>query len=321
MSSIPYFAPDAVRAAIPGMWVANVKKLGVIMKEIPDTSAEEDTINRWPQEQIEQICKFAMDMSTDVPDYDKDTQVMIGAAYERLQVIQARFAPCMVKPKAKLTPVAPPPSQSSSDLVRQSQTQAWKPCPHVHLLLNPNEEASAPVSDSSVPPPPPPAPSAPLFLPSSTPNMPSQVPEPANIVEDLIEDMLAFSASPSSLLNNPEEVPVAVKSQEVEIELTSPWETPNVSPPPEREVGDSLQSSRSARWVYRRGQRALKESDAMIAGFKELIECSEDLLSYLYSWTLQVTSEVGTMVAAICSNKQQLQALKEWQERYIIMGP
>ncbi|KAI6038947.1 hypothetical protein EDC04DRAFT_2895862 [Pisolithus marmoratus] len=334
MLSIPYFAPDAVRAAIPGMWVANVKKLGAIMKEIPDTSVEEDAVCGWlacfkeQSEQIKQIRKFVMDMSTDVPDYDEDTQIAIRAAFERLQAIQARFPPRTVKPKAKPTPVVPPASQSSSDLVRRSQRQArkasvveregnertpgaieetqhtptgeinaigkkkcdkaykmgqkrknqegppasaastskrpktapapppiattssvlsstHKPRPRVHLLLNPNEEASAPVSGSSVPPPPPPAPSAPLFFLSSTPNAPSQVPEPADITEDLIEDAPAFSVSPSGLLNDPEEVLVAVKSQEVEIDLTSPRETPNVSPLPFEEEDAPPRLSRS----------------------------------------------------------------------------
>ncbi|KAI6018428.1 hypothetical protein EDC04DRAFT_2902141 [Pisolithus marmoratus] len=443
MSSVPYFPPDAVRAAIPGMWAANMKKLGAIMKEIPDASAEEDAVCRWlarfeeQSEQIEQIRKFAMDMSTNMPDYDEDTQIAIGAAFERLQAIQARFPPRTVKPKAKLTPVAPPASQSSSDPVRRSQRQARKvsvveregnertpgaieetqhaptgdinavvsgtsnankPCglcmrlgilcvreegqacerchqgkkkcnkayktgqkrknqegppvsaaltskrpktvpapppiattssvsssthkprPRVHLLLNPDEEASTPVSGSSAPPPPPPAPSAPLFFLSSTPNAPSQVPEPADIAEDPIKDAPAFSASPSGLLNDPEEVPVAVKSQEVEIDLTSPRETPNISPPPFEEEDAPPRLSRSNRRAWRRGRTALEELDAKIAKVEEAIEWNKESLSHLYLRISEVTAKVGTMGQSIQCTKQRLRLLKKWQEKYLVEG-
>ncbi|KAI6013838.1 hypothetical protein EDC04DRAFT_2904409 [Pisolithus marmoratus] len=365
-------------------------------------SAEEDTMHRWlahfkeQSEQIKQICKFMMDMSTDMPDYDKDTQIAIGAVFERLQVIQARFPPCMVKPKAKLTPVAPPASQSSSDLVRRSQRQAWKAsvveregnertpgaieetqhapmgdinaieegqaCERCHqgkkkcdkaykmgwkhknqegppasatstskqpktVLAPPpiattfiSIEASTPVSDSSAPPPPPPAPSAPLFFPSSTPNMPSQVPEPANIVEDLIEDTLAFSASPSGLLNDPEEVPVAVKLQEVKIDLTSPQETPNISPPLFEEEDAPPRSSRSNQQAWRRGRMALEELDTKIAKVEEAIEWNEESLSHLYSQISEVTAKAGTMGQSIQCTKQWLCLLKKWWQEYLVEG-
>ncbi|KIK18503.1 hypothetical protein PISMIDRAFT_14290 [Pisolithus microcarpus 441] len=81
-----YLSPNASRELIPKMWAANMEKLRSLMREVPDEAAAEDVARGWMDEyyevsdHIKGLRQYATDLSTEVPEYPKETQEAIGSA-------------------------------------------------------------------------------------------------------------------------------------------------------------------------------------------------------------------------------------------------
>ncbi|KIK11242.1 hypothetical protein PISMIDRAFT_19696 [Pisolithus microcarpus 441] len=114
-----YLSPDASHELIPKMWATNMERLGSLMREIPDEAAAEDVAREWMDEyyevsdHIEGLWQFAADLSTEVPDYPKETQEAIGSGFLELS-------------KPKPAPRRTSGSQAGGETTRQSQRQLEK---------------------------------------------------------------------------------------------------------------------------------------------------------------------------------------------------
>ncbi|KIK24234.1 hypothetical protein PISMIDRAFT_10373, partial [Pisolithus microcarpus 441] len=126
-----YIPPDAIRKEIPKRWAKNMEALAVVMREIPDKVAEEDVAQEWMERfeevsaQIEELHKFAANMSAEVPEYPEDTEEAIGSGFLTLVALHNRFPQDATKSKPKPAPGAAARPKVGGE-VRRSQRQLEK---------------------------------------------------------------------------------------------------------------------------------------------------------------------------------------------------
>ncbi|KIK22972.1 hypothetical protein PISMIDRAFT_11239 [Pisolithus microcarpus 441] len=110
-----YLSPDASHELIPKMWPTNMEKLRSLMREVPDEVVAEDMARGWMDEyyevldHIEGLQQYATNLSTEVPDYPKETQEAIGSSFLELPA-----------------PGGASGSQAGGETMRQSQWQLEK---------------------------------------------------------------------------------------------------------------------------------------------------------------------------------------------------
>ncbi|KIK17273.1 hypothetical protein PISMIDRAFT_15228 [Pisolithus microcarpus 441] len=126
-----YVPPDAIRKEIPKRWAKNMEALAAVMREIPDEVAEEDVAQEWMERfeevsaQIEELRKFAANMSAEVPEYPEDTEEAIGSGFLTLVALRNRFPRDATKSKPKPAPGAAARPKAGGE-VRRSQCQLEK---------------------------------------------------------------------------------------------------------------------------------------------------------------------------------------------------
>ncbi|KIK23303.1 hypothetical protein PISMIDRAFT_10952 [Pisolithus microcarpus 441] len=127
-----YLSPDASRELIPKMWAANMEKLRSLMREVPDEAAAEDVVRGWMDkyyevsDHIEGLRQYAADLSTEVPDYPKETQEAIGSSFLELVPLRKHFPRRATKSKPKPVPGGASGSQAGGETTRWSQWQLEK---------------------------------------------------------------------------------------------------------------------------------------------------------------------------------------------------
>ncbi|KIK20229.1 hypothetical protein PISMIDRAFT_13123 [Pisolithus microcarpus 441] len=126
-----YVPPDAICKEIPKRWAKNMEALVAVMREIPDEAAEEDVAQEWMERfeevsaQIEELCKFATNMSAEVPEYPEDTEEAIGSGFLMLVALCNQFRQDATKSRPKPAPGAAARPKVGSK-VRRSQHQLEK---------------------------------------------------------------------------------------------------------------------------------------------------------------------------------------------------
>ncbi|KIK26368.1 hypothetical protein PISMIDRAFT_9010 [Pisolithus microcarpus 441] len=94
-----YVPPNAICKEIPKRWAKNMEALAAVMREILDEVAEEDVAQEWMERfeevsaQIEELHKFAANMSAEVPEYPEDTEEAIGSGFLTLVALRAAARP------------------------------------------------------------------------------------------------------------------------------------------------------------------------------------------------------------------------------------
>ncbi|KIK15596.1 hypothetical protein PISMIDRAFT_16405 [Pisolithus microcarpus 441] len=113
-----YIPPDAICQQIPKRWAKLMGAFMAVMREIPDEVAEEDVVWEWMDRfeevsaQIEELRRFATNMSTEVPRYPEDTEEAIsskpapGAATMPKVGSEVRRSQCQIE-KAAMTDDGP----------------------------------------------------------------------------------------------------------------------------------------------------------------------------------------------------------------------
>ncbi|KIK11825.1 hypothetical protein PISMIDRAFT_19198 [Pisolithus microcarpus 441] len=108
-----------------------MEALAAVMREIPDEAAEEDVAQEWMERfeevsaQIEELRKFATNMSAEVPEYPEDTEEAIGSGFLTLVALRNRFPRDATKSKSKPAPGAAARPKVGGE-VRRSQCQLEK---------------------------------------------------------------------------------------------------------------------------------------------------------------------------------------------------
>ncbi|KIK21586.1 hypothetical protein PISMIDRAFT_12212 [Pisolithus microcarpus 441] len=126
-----YVPPDAICEQLPRKWAKLVAALGEVMREIPNKAAEDDEVREWMYRfkevsaQIEEVRKFATNMSAELPRYPEETEEAISSGFLMLVALRNRFPPKAAKSKPKPAPEVPRGSQVVGE-VRQSQHQLEK---------------------------------------------------------------------------------------------------------------------------------------------------------------------------------------------------
>ncbi|KIK17799.1 hypothetical protein PISMIDRAFT_14833 [Pisolithus microcarpus 441] len=126
-----YVPPDAIHKEIPKRWAKNMEALAAVMREIPDEVAEEDVAQEWMERfeevsaQIEELRKFAANMSAEVPEYPEDTEEAIGSGFLTLVALRNWFPRDATKSKSKPAPGAAARPKVGGE-VRRSQHQLEK---------------------------------------------------------------------------------------------------------------------------------------------------------------------------------------------------
>ncbi|KIK19110.1 hypothetical protein PISMIDRAFT_13876 [Pisolithus microcarpus 441] len=126
-----YIPPDAIHKETPKRWAKNMEALVAVMREILDEAAEEDVVQEWMERfeevlaQIEELRKFAANMSAEVPEYPEDTEEAIGSGFLTLVALHNWFPRDAMKSRPKPAPGAAARLKVGSE-VRRSQRQLEK---------------------------------------------------------------------------------------------------------------------------------------------------------------------------------------------------
>ncbi|KAI6117934.1 hypothetical protein F5141DRAFT_1061646 [Pisolithus sp. B1] len=295
----PFITPNTTRDLIPGMWASNMKKLEALMKEIPSESAEEEMARAWLGQyeellgHIEQLHKFATDMSTHVPDFNGDTQNMIGSAFKVLTALQTQFLMCAAKPKSK-----PAVGTESGSLARAvegvvSSGPGGSMASKDMMEVDPTPGNTEPCQCG--PPTPTPTSGFPEPLASHATRKPAE--KPAESSRGLSEFLSMQVESSQDEEASKVEGGKCLGSMKVEINLT---ETKEVTMP----KGDTQSPAKGKCKTQGGHMHPIEELDKRISDIEQLVKWGKDALLDLY--------------AQVAQSKHQLQVLKVWwQESFV----